>query len=201
MRYLPTECLAVLARIHLAYLIQNHDTPFARLQKINHALRLFRAVGLGRQHGVSATDDAVIRRQRLVLRREAADDALVDLAPAPKLVAPLLDGDVGRAQHNRALLDRRDSRHARQRLAGAARQHNNARPRAAAAEHFAEAFFLKRKGRAVIRKLWSSAAMNWEATHLIRPQNARWLEVNINILQLGVLAEVVFVLKRARTRG
>lgn len=59
---------------------------------------------------------------------EPAYHAVVGGGPALELLLPLLDGDAGVAEHERALADRAHGRHAHQRLARAARQHDHARP-------------------------------------------------------------------------
>lgn len=122
-------------RRHDLHLVEHEQAPLELGHAIEQHLGLVRAPTLVREHRIRRHRDAARRQRLLVLAREARDVARIQVGPELELILPLLDRHHARAQHQRALLDRARRRNADERLAGAARQHNDAAARAPVAKH------------------------------------------------------------------
>mmetsp|Transcript_3893 Transcript_3893/g.12781 ORF Transcript_3893/g.12781 Transcript_3893/m.12781 type:complete len:375 (+) Transcript_3893:962-2086(+) len=130
-------------RRHDVDLVEEHQTPLARLDGLDEPLAIQGPLAPEAHHVVRRDEHAALGVQVLLdLRREQRDPRGVQRRPERELGLPLGHGRRVRAQHERRPLHRRRRDDRRERLARAARQHDDAAPRAAVAEHLRQRLLL-----------------------------------------------------------
>ena len=109
------------------HLVHQQQPPLPVLEVLQHELGVVRALPAVREHVVRGHEDTgLLVRHLLGAGCELGDALLRDVRPHAELVVPLLHRHGRVAQHEARALDRARGDDAHERLARAARQHDDA---------------------------------------------------------------------------